>query len=78
MLPHRAAWNTLLDINDTFAVGPADRVLAISSLAFAWTGGSATFAGGPLGLEWGVTPTAVGTFSLVVDGKATATATVTP
>ena len=34
MLRHRAAWNTLADINDTFAVGPADRVLAISSLAF--------------------------------------------
>jgi amino acid adenylation domain-containing protein len=34
MIDHRGAVNTLLDINERFAVGPADRVLAISSLSF--------------------------------------------
>ncbi|PQO37850.1 non-ribosomal peptide synthetase [Bremerella cremea] len=31
---HRAACNTILDINRQFAMGPSDRVFAISSLAF--------------------------------------------
>jgi amino acid adenylation domain-containing protein len=34
MIDHRGAMNTLLDINSRFAVGPADRVLALSSLSF--------------------------------------------
>ncbi|MEZ4436539.1 MAG: amino acid adenylation domain-containing protein [bacterium] len=34
VIDHRGAANTLADINDRFAVGPADRVLALSSLAF--------------------------------------------
>ena len=34
MINHRGAVNTLLDINQRFAVGPSDRVLAISSLSF--------------------------------------------
>ncbi|MDB4970229.1 MAG: tycC2 [Myxococcales bacterium] len=34
MLSHTAAVNTLLDINERFSVGPADRVLALSSLSF--------------------------------------------
>jgi len=34
VIDHRGAVNTLLDINRRFAVGPADRVLAISSLSF--------------------------------------------
>jgi len=33
-IDHRGAVNTLLDINQRFAVGPTDRVLAISSLSF--------------------------------------------
>ncbi|HWX43943.1 MAG TPA: amino acid adenylation domain-containing protein [Solirubrobacteraceae bacterium] len=33
-ITHRAAWNTIQDINDRFGVGPADRVLALSSLSF--------------------------------------------
>ncbi|MFJ2485203.1 amino acid adenylation domain-containing protein [Pseudomonas sp. NPDC087639] len=33
-IDHRGAVNTLLDINRRFAVGPTDRVLAISSLSF--------------------------------------------
>lgn len=31
---HRAAWNTVSAVNRSFAVGPADRVLALSSLSF--------------------------------------------
>ncbi|MFD1319760.1 amino acid adenylation domain-containing protein [Micromonospora sonneratiae] len=34
MIDHRGAVNTLLDINERFGIGPADRVLAISSLSF--------------------------------------------
>lgn len=34
MIDHRAAVNTILDINRRFAVGPQDRVLALSSLSF--------------------------------------------
>lgn len=34
MIDHRGAVNTILDINDRFAVGPTDRVLALSSLSF--------------------------------------------
>ena len=34
VIDHRGAVNTLLDINRRFAVGPNDRVLAISSLSF--------------------------------------------
>jgi len=34
MIEHAAAVNTLLDINERFAVGPEDRVLALSSLSF--------------------------------------------
>jgi len=34
MIDHRGAVNTILDINQRFAVGPADRVLALSSLSF--------------------------------------------
>ncbi|MCC6776909.1 MAG: amino acid adenylation domain-containing protein [Hyphomicrobiales bacterium] len=34
MIEHRSALNTVRDINDRFAVGPADRVLALSSLSF--------------------------------------------
>ncbi|WP_024698598.1 non-ribosomal peptide synthetase [Pseudomonas avellanae] len=34
VIDHRGAVNTLLDINRRFAVGPQDRVLAISSLSF--------------------------------------------
>jgi amino acid adenylation domain-containing protein len=34
MIEHRAALNTVLDVNDRFAVGPEDRVLGLSSLSF--------------------------------------------
>jgi epothilone synthetase B len=34
MVTHRAARNTIADINERFGVGPADRVLALSSLSF--------------------------------------------
>lgn len=34
MINHRAAVNTILDINQRFAVGPKDSVLALSSLSF--------------------------------------------
>ncbi|KPX24577.1 Amino acid adenylation, partial [Pseudomonas amygdali pv. eriobotryae] len=34
VIDHRGAVNTLLDINRRFAVGAADRVLAVSSLSF--------------------------------------------
>src|SRR5262249_34416622 len=34
MIDHRGAVNTILDINQRFAVGPHDRVLALSSLSF--------------------------------------------
>ncbi|MEV6598632.1 amino acid adenylation domain-containing protein [Actinoplanes sp. NPDC051346] len=34
MIDHRGALNTVVDINDRFAVGPHDRVLAVSSLSF--------------------------------------------
>lgn len=34
MIDHRAAANTLQDINDRFRVGPEDRVLALSALSF--------------------------------------------
>ena len=34
MIDHRGAVNTILDINQRFGVGPADRVLALSSLSF--------------------------------------------
>ncbi|MBO4206240.1 non-ribosomal peptide synthetase, partial [Micromonospora echinofusca] len=33
-IDHRGAVNTLLDVNERFAVGPADRVLAVSALSF--------------------------------------------
>ncbi len=33
-ITHRAAWNTVLALNDRFGVGPADRVLSLSSLSF--------------------------------------------
>jgi amino acid adenylation domain-containing protein len=34
MIEHRAALNTIADINERFAVGPDDRVLALSGLGF--------------------------------------------
>jgi non-ribosomal peptide synthase protein (TIGR01720 family) len=34
MIEHRGAVNTLLDVNRRFAIGPDDRVLALSSLSF--------------------------------------------
>ena len=34
MINHLGAVNTILDINNRFAVGSADRVLALSSLSF--------------------------------------------
>jgi epothilone synthetase B len=34
MVGHRAARNTIADVNERFAVGPDDRVLALSSLSF--------------------------------------------
>ncbi|GIQ70288.1 hypothetical protein XYCOK13_31120 [Xylanibacillus composti] len=34
MIDHRGAVNTILDVNSRFAVGPADRVLALSHLNF--------------------------------------------
>ncbi len=34
MIDHRGAVNTILDLNQRFAMGPADRVFAISSLSF--------------------------------------------
>jgi amino acid adenylation domain-containing protein len=34
MIEHRAALNTVVDVNRRFGVGPADRVLALSSLSF--------------------------------------------
>jgi amino acid adenylation domain-containing protein len=34
MVEHRAALNTVLDINERFGVGPDDRILALSSLSF--------------------------------------------
>jgi len=34
MISHRAALNTLDDVNERFAIGPEDRVLALSSLSF--------------------------------------------
>jgi amino acid adenylation domain-containing protein/non-ribosomal peptide synthase protein (TIGR01720 family) len=34
MITHRAAANTVADINDRFAIGPDDRILAVSSLSF--------------------------------------------
>ena len=34
MIDHRSALNTILDINERFAVGPDDRILALSSLSF--------------------------------------------
>ncbi|BCJ65767.1 non-ribosomal peptide synthetase [Polymorphospora rubra] len=34
MIDHRGAVNTLLDVNERFGVGPADRVLAVSALSF--------------------------------------------
>jgi amino acid adenylation domain-containing protein/non-ribosomal peptide synthase protein (TIGR01720 family) len=34
MIEHRAAVNTILDVNRRFAIGPDDRVLALSSLSF--------------------------------------------
>ncbi|WP_019931421.1 non-ribosomal peptide synthetase [Nocardia sp. BMG111209] len=33
-VPHRAAMNTIDDLNDRFAIGPADRALALSALEF--------------------------------------------
>nr|WP_281356474.1 amino acid adenylation domain-containing protein [Amycolatopsis anabasis] len=33
-VPHRAAMNTIEDLNDRFAVGPGDRCLAVSALDF--------------------------------------------
>jgi pyochelin synthetase len=34
MIDHRGAVNTILDVNRRFAVGPEDRILALSSLSF--------------------------------------------
>ncbi|HEX8108396.1 MAG TPA: amino acid adenylation domain-containing protein, partial [Kofleriaceae bacterium] len=34
MIEHRAAVNTILDMNQRFGVGPGDRILALSSLTF--------------------------------------------
>lgn len=34
MITHLGAVNTILDVNDTLAIGPDDRVLAVSSLTF--------------------------------------------
>jgi len=34
MIDHRGAVNTIIDINQLFGVGPADRVLALCSLSF--------------------------------------------
>ncbi|MEV4470097.1 amino acid adenylation domain-containing protein [Nonomuraea sp. NPDC049504] len=34
MIEHRAAWNTIADINERVGLGPGDRVLALSSLSF--------------------------------------------
>ncbi|MGE4043446.1 MAG: amino acid adenylation domain-containing protein [Acetobacteraceae bacterium] len=34
MIEHRAALNTVLDVNDTYRVGPSDRVLGLSALSF--------------------------------------------
>ncbi len=34
MIDHRAAANTIQDLNDRFRIGPADRVLALSALSF--------------------------------------------
>jgi amino acid adenylation domain-containing protein len=34
VIDHRGAVNTILDLNERFRVGPADRVLALSSLSF--------------------------------------------
>ncbi|MFI0899077.1 amino acid adenylation domain-containing protein [Streptomyces sp. NPDC020983] len=34
MVSHRAAWNTIADINERFAVGPGDRVLGLAALGF--------------------------------------------
>ncbi len=34
MIDHRAALNTLVDLNERFGVGPEDRVFALSSLSF--------------------------------------------
>jgi amino acid adenylation domain-containing protein len=34
MIEHRAALNTVFDVNERFAVGPADRVLGLSALSF--------------------------------------------
>ena len=34
MIDHRGAWNTIVDLNDRFALKASDRVLAISSLSF--------------------------------------------
>src|SRR4029077_10266021 len=34
VIEHRAAANTLADVNRRFGVGPEDRVLAVSSLSF--------------------------------------------
>ncbi|NBE96551.1 MULTISPECIES: non-ribosomal peptide synthetase [unclassified Nonomuraea] len=34
MIEHRAAWNTIADINDRVGLGADDRVLALSSLSF--------------------------------------------
>ena len=33
-VPHRAAMNTIDDLNQRFAIGPADRALAVSALEF--------------------------------------------
>jgi len=34
MIEHRAALNTIVDVNRRFGVGPADRILALSALSF--------------------------------------------
>ena len=34
MISHRAAVNTILDMNERFQIGPSDRVLALSALSF--------------------------------------------
>ncbi|NJP43479.1 non-ribosomal peptide synthetase [Actinacidiphila epipremni] len=34
MVSHRAAWNTVADVNERFAVGPDDRILGLAGLGF--------------------------------------------
>ncbi|MBW8877596.1 MAG: amino acid adenylation domain-containing protein [Acidobacteria bacterium] len=34
MIDHRGAWNTIVDINERFGVGPADRIFGVSAFNF--------------------------------------------